>query len=311
MSSSAAAIGAARSSDTRPRGDRRRLVAWAVALPLLLGLLVFAVYPFVYLLALAASQSNLGSPFRAWVGWKNVANAVGDAKFTAALVRSVAYALVTTAAALLLGLGVALLLDRAVRARALLRTLMLLPLLTPPVTVGIVWQLLLMPKGGWVNGALLDLGLIAQPMSFLGASAWAFPLVALADVWQWTPFVALMTYAALQVLPEEVLDAARIDGAGGLAIFRHVTLPMLAPALAAVALLKLVIGFKVFDLVFVLTAGGPGQATTVASFHIYRVAIQQFDIGLAAAQTLLFAIVVGLATLPFTMAHDRLERRLS
>jgi multiple sugar transport system permease protein len=294
-----------------PRRDRRRLVAWALALPLLLGLLVFAVYPFVYLLLLAASQSSLGAPLRVWVGLRNVTAALGDARFVAALGRSVAYALVTTAAALLLGLGIALLLDRAVRARALLRTLMLLPLLTPPVTVGIVWQLLLMPKGGWVNGALQGLGLVLQPVSFLGSPVWAFPLLCLADVWQWTPFVALMAYAALQTLPEEVFDAARIDGAGGGAIFRHVTLPMLAPALAAIALLKLVIGFKVFDLVFVLTAGGPGQATTVASFNIYRVAIQQFDIGLAAAQTLLFAIVVGLATFPVTMAHDRLERRLS
>lgn len=293
------------------RRDRRRLVAWALALPLLLGLLVFAVYPFVYLVLLSFSQSTLGAPFRAWVGWANYATALGDDKVTAALGRSVAYALATTLVALVLGLAVALLLDRATRARALLRTLILLPLLTPPVTVGIVWQLLLMPKGGWLNSFLIDLGVVAAPVSFLGAPAYAFPALCLADVWQWTPFVALMAYAALQTLPEEVFDAARIDGAGEAAIFRHVTLPMLGPALAAVALLKLVIGFKVFDLVFVLTAGGPGQATTVASFNIYRVAIQQFDIGLAATQTLLFALVVGLATLPFTLAHDALERRLS
>jgi multiple sugar transport system permease protein len=291
--------------------DRRRLVAWAFALPLLLGLLLFAVYPFVYLILLAFSQSNLARAFRAWVGWKNFASALADERYTASLGRSVLYALMTTAGAMLLGLGAALLLDRAVKARQLLRTLMLLPLLTPPVTVGIIWQLVLMPKGGWLNSFLLDLGVLSEPVSFLGSSLAAFPLLCLADVWQWTPFVALMTYAALQTLPEEVFDAARIDGADGWAIFRHVTLPMLAPALAAVALLKLVIGFKVFDLIFVMTAGGPGQVTTVASFQIYRTAIQQFDIGLAAAQTLLFGLVVGLATLPFTMAHDRLERRLS
>ncbi|MFO1070537.1 MAG: sugar ABC transporter permease [Geminicoccaceae bacterium] len=294
-----------------PRYDRRRLVAWAFALPLLVGLIAFAVYPTVYLLFLSFSQSTLGAPFKAWVGWKNYATSLTDTKFTDSLWRSVGLALLTTGLAVGLGLAVALLLDAAVRARALLRTLILLPLLTPPVTVGIVWQLMLMPKGGWVNSFLMDLGAIAEPVSFLGSPVWAFPFLCLADVWQWTPFVALMTYAALQTLPDEVFDAARIDGAGAGAIFRHITLPMLAPALAAVALLKLVIGFKVFDLIFVLTAGGPGQATTVASFNIYRVAIQQFDIGLAATQTLLFGVVVGLATLPFTLAHDRLERRLS
>ena len=133
----------------------------------------------------------------------------------------------------------------------------------------------------------------------------------LADVWQWTPFIALMTYAALQTLPEDIYEAARLDGASGPAMFWSITLPMLAPALLAIAVLKLVIAFKVFDLVFVLTGGGPGQATTVSSFYIYRVAIQQFDIGAAAAQTLMFAVVVGLVTIPFITAHDFADKRLS
>ncbi len=120
-----------------------------------------------------------------------------------------------------------------------------------------------------------------------------------------------MTYAALQTLPEEVYEAARLDGASGSRLFFSITLPMLAPALLAITVLKLIIAFKVFDLVFVLTGGGPGQTTTVSSFYIYRVAIQQFDIGAAATQTILFAIVVGLITLPFTKAHDSAEKRFS
>lgn len=123
--------------------------------------------------------------------------------------------------------------------------------------------------------------------------------------------MALLTYATLQTLPNDVYEAARLDGAGEWRLFRSITLPMLAPALIGIAVLKLVIGFKVFDLVFVLTAGGPGQATTVASFDIYRTAIQQFDIGLAAAQTILFGLVVGIVTIPFTRAQRWAEGKLS
>ena len=197
------------------------------------------------------------------------------------------------------------------RARDLIRTLILLPLLTPPVTAAIMWQLLLMPQGGWLNAFLMDIGVIGAPISFLGVPSLAFLSILAVDVWQWAPFVALMTFAALQTLPDEVYEAARLDVRSGAYIFRHITLPMLLPALIGIAVLKLVISFKLFDLVFVLTAGGPGQATTISSFFIYRTGIQQFDIGLAAAMTLLFAFVVGLATVPFTMAHDKAEEKLS
>jgi multiple sugar transport system permease protein len=302
----------------------RRLVAWAVVTPMLVGLIVFAVYPFVYLVILSLLKANLAAPFfldmseqsldyigDSFVGLDNFGDAFTEAKYTNSLWRSVVYALATTAGALLLGIAVAVLVDRAVRGRSLLRTLILLPLMTPPVTVAVMWQLLLMPAGGWLNSFLMDLTLISQPVSFLGGSAYALPFLCLADIWQWSPFVALMTYAALQTLPADVYEAARLDGASGVRIFRSITLPMLAPALLAIAVLKLVIGFKVFDLVFVLTAGGPGQDTRLTTFHIYQEAIQQFDMGAAAAQTLVYAAMVGLITLPFTKAHDLAERRLT
>ena len=294
-----------------PSLDRRKLLAWAVAMPLICGLIVFAVYPLIYLVLLSFSDSSLGTPFRGWLGFENYGDSIGDSKFTASLLRSAVFALMTTLASLVLGVGVALLIDRAARGRQMLCTLVLLPLMTPPITVAVMWQLLLMPKGGWLNSFLMDMALVSQPVSFLGTPSMAFPFVCLVDVWQWTPFIALMTYAALQTLPDDVYEAAKLDGASGSAMLWSITLPMLAPALLAIAVLKLVIAFKVFDLVFVLTSGGPGQATTVSSFYIYRVAIQQFDIGAAAAQTLMFAVVVGLVTIPFTAAHNFAEKRLS
>jgi multiple sugar transport system permease protein len=282
-----------------------------VALPFLAGLALFAVYPFVWVLAASFSKSTLGRSFQDWVGLANYAKALSEPKFLNSLQVSVGYALATTAGAMLLGVVTALLLDRAVRARDVVRTLILLPLLTPPVTVAIMWQLILMPKGGLINALLMSTGAVAEPISLLGEPGSAFFFLCLADVWQWSPFVALMTYAALQTLPEDVVEAAQIDGASDRRIFWSITLPMLLPALIGTALLKLVISFKAFDLVYVLTAGGPGQATTVASFNIYRVAVNQFDVGFAATQTVLFGIVVALVTLPFTKAYALAERRLS
>lgn len=282
-----------------------------MAMPMILGIAVFALYPFVYLLMLSFSESNLGRAFQAWVGFSNYGEALGDAKFMSTIGRSVGFSFLTTAIAMVVGVAVALLLDQAVRARNLIRTLILLPLLTPPVTVAVMWQLILMPQGGWLNGFLADLQIISEPVSFLGQPWSAFLFLSIADVWQWSPFVALMAFAAIQTLPRDLFDAAVLDCRSRAQIFRYVTLPMLLPALIGIAVLKLVIAFKIFDLVFVLTAGGPGQATTVSSFYIYRVAIQQFDIGMAATQTILFAVVVGLATVPFTMAHDKAEEKMS
>ncbi|WP_421858103.1 carbohydrate ABC transporter permease [Oricola sp.] len=286
-------------------------MAWLAATPLIVGIGVFAVYPFIYLFMLAFTESSLARPFQEWTGVGNFASAFDDDLFVASIGRSAALALLSTAVAMLIGTGVAMLLDKAVRARDLIRTLILLPLLTPPVTAAIMWQLILMPQGGWLNAVMTDLSIISQPMSFLGQPTSAFVSIMVVDVWQWSPFVALMVFAALQTLPGEVFEASRLEIRSPWTVFRHITLPMLAPALLGIAVLKLVISFKLFDIVFVLTAGGPGQATTISSFYIYRVAIQQFDIGLAAAQTLVFAIVVGLATLPFTIAHDKAEERLS
>lgn len=307
---SASDTAAPKDSPKDPSRSGRRL-AWVAALPLIAGVCIFAYYPFLYLIGLAFTESSLARPFQDWTGFGNFGAALGDPLFVNSIWRSALVAVLSTAAAITLGTCVALLLDKAVRGRDLIRTLILLPLLTPPVTAAIMWQLLLMPQGGWLNAVLMDLSLLSSPVSFLGQPVSAFLAIVLVDVWQWSPFVALMVYAAIQTLPGEVYEAAVIECGSRWQIFRHITLPMLLPALIGIAVLKLIIAFKVFDLVFVMTAGGPGQATTVSSFYIYRVAIQQFDIGLAAAQTLLFVIVVGLATVPFTIAHDKAEETLS
>lgn len=285
--------------------DRRS--GWLATIPMMIGIGVFSFYPFVYLIGLSLTDSTLARPMQGWIGSDNFRAALSDPLYLNTLWRSGSLAILSTGLTMIAGLCVALLLDKAIRMRNFLRTLILLPLLTPPVSVAIMWQLMLMPQGGWINTLLSGLSLTSAPISFLGQPILAFLSLLLVDIWQWSPFVALMVYAALKTLPGEVFEACRLEIRSKWVIFRHITLPMLLPALIGISVLKLVISFKIFDTVFVLTAGGPGQATTVSGFYIYRVAVQQFDIGLAAAQTLLFALLVALATLPFTMLRNRAD----
>lgn len=271
---------------------------------MVVGLLAFAVYPLIALLLLSVSRSLLGDPFRAWIGLANYRAAFDDEVFVGSLVRSVAFSLPVCAVELVAGLAIAVLLRGSIRGGRIVRTVILLPLMTPPIVVAVAWKLVLHPSGGLLNAALQRLGLVEHPVSFLGSSPWAFPSVAVADAWQWTPFVVLLAYAALQALPEEVVEAAAVDGASAGRVFWGITLPLLAPALLAILLLRLIMAFKLFDLVYALTKGGPGFDTTVGGFQIYRLALERFDVGAAAAQTILFGLLVGLVTLPLVLARD-------
>lgn len=276
--------------------------------PGFLATVIVALYPLVALIALSLSHSTLGQPLRAWAGLDNFWRALDDSIFRAAVLKTVVYAVVVTSVQVALGVAVALLLQQVTRGGGVLRTLLLLPVMTPPVMLAVAWRLVLAPSGGLLNRVLQGLGLSDEPISFLGSPRLAFPAIAVADVWQWTPFVALLTYAGLQLLPREVFEAAALDGAGVLQRFWHCTLPMLAPLLASVFLLRFIMATKLFDLVYVLTAGGPGFTTTVGSYYIYRVAFQQFNVGYAAALTILFGLVIGLVTLPVSRLRKVAQR---
>lgn len=205
-------------------------------------------------------------------------------------------------------MAVALSLDAAVKGGRIIRVLLLLPLMTPPVMAGVIWKLMLAPTGGLLNniGQSLDPG--SEPFLFLGSSPAAMISVITVDAWQWTPFCVLLVFAALQTLPTEVYEASQVDGAGVWQTFWRITLPLVLPSLITVLLLKLVVSFKVFDLVFIMTSGGPGFDTTVSSYEIYRTGLQTFDAGAAAAQTIAFLVLVTIVILPLNAVRQRLHK---
>ena len=276
--------------------------------PLVLGLTIFAIYPFVFLLFLSFSDSTLATQFRGWVGWDNFIWSLEGTDFASSTMRTIIFAVLVSALQLCLGFAVAWLLYTSFQQKKFVRALILLPLMTPPVAVGVTWKLLL-SSNGWVNNALIRWGVVTELIPFLGEGTYAFASIMMADTWQWTPFVVILCYASLVSLPRSVFEAAAIDGAYTRQTVFWIVIPMMWPSLLAIFLIRLIMAFKTFDLVYVLTFGGPGNDTNVASFEIWKTALREFDLGLAAAQTLMLAIVVTLVTLPVVLWHKSLDHK--
>ncbi|WP_432512675.1 carbohydrate ABC transporter permease [Kineococcus sp. SYSU DK001] len=289
---------------TVPGRHRPGHVSTWLAAPSLAGLALMLVYPTVFVVALAVTKSSLARPLQRFTGTDNLVAAWESLAFAGSLVRSVVFAVVAALAATALGVVLALLLHARGTRFGVVGTILLLPLVTPPVMVGVAWKLMLAPVGGAFGGLFSALGFPgANP---LGDSAGAFSALVVMHVWQWTPLVTLLVFAALLGVPEELREAAALDGAGALRGFTNVVWPVIAPNVFSVLLLELVIGLKVFDLVTVVTQGGPGVSTIVSSFEIFRTGMRgSYEIGTAAAETLVFGLVVGVLTTVVTLLRAR------
>ncbi|GAA1138672.1 sugar ABC transporter permease [Nesterenkonia lutea] len=275
--------------------------------PSVLTLLVLALYPLLFIAAAAFSRSSLGQPFQEFSGLENLRTAAGDPAVQDSMVLGTGYALGVAAASTVLGTITAVALWRSVRSGAVLRTLLLLPMIVPPVIVGILWSFIFSPSGGLIDTALRQFSSYSGTFAVLSDTSWAIIGVAVADTWEWTPLVVLLVFTALLGQDPEILEAAQIDGAQPVQQFFHITLPTIAGTVAAAFLIRLILAFKVFDLVYVMTSGGPGSSTQVPAYLIWRAALQNFDVGMAASITLVLAVVVTLVTLPIFYLTKRLR----
>jgi multiple sugar transport system permease protein len=260
---------------------------WFLA-PAVALLLALTVYPFFYIVRLSLYRMSPGG--EVFVGADNFLRLVRDPLFFQSLGQTLVFTVGALALEFGLGLGLALLLDSQIRGRNLWRSLLLLPMILPPVVVGVIWRLIYNPNFGVLNGALQLGGVDTSRLTWLADPSVALAAVIVVDVWEWTPFVFLILLAGLQAVPEEPYEAARIDGASAWQTFRHVTLPLLAPAILVALLLRTIDLLRIFDQVFILTQGGPGFATETISLYIYKTAFRFFDFGYAAAMSLLLLV---------------------
>ncbi len=247
--------------------------------PTVAAVLAVSLYPVIRTFALSLRDTSLGGAQDAFVGWANVRRLLADGAFHNAWVQTMQFTVVSVLAETALGLVFALVLHRAFRGRGLVRAAVLVPWAIPTVVTSRMFGWLFDGQNGVVNYLLVTFGASDEYINFLGSTSTAMWTIIAADVWKTTPFMALLILAALQTVSTSVLESARVDGASALRTFWAIRLPMIAPALLIAALLRTLDAFRVFDLPYVLTGGGPADSTETLSTLAYKRLFAASEIG--------------------------------
>jgi len=269
---------------------------WSL-LPAVLLFVALTVYPMVNLLRMSVSTIEFAQGRAQWsfTPARNLALLASDTVLRPAVLNTAVFVIVAVAAEVLLGLLLALLVARLERGKGLARTVMILPILVPPVAIGSMWKLMYNYDFGVFNQALVGLGL--SPVNWLGSTSVALAAVILVDIWHWVPFVFLILFAAVEGISPDVIEAARIDGATTVQIAGRVMIPLLKPALAIAFVFRGILAFKTFDEVYLLTSGGPGTSTELVSLHLYKVFFEQNLLGYGALLSLALIATIAAALL--------------
>ncbi|MCS7221546.1 MAG: sugar ABC transporter permease [Anaerolineae bacterium] len=282
---------------------QRGRAKYLFVLPGIIWVLVFTIFPLLYSLRLSFFYARLGREQR-FVGLDNFARAFSDYRFWNSLQVTLFFVAVSVTLTVLLGLGLALLFHRPIRGQRMFRSLFTMPLFTAPIALGYLGLTIFHEEVGAVNTVLRALGMTDLPRWF--SSVWLARLaIVLVDVWQWTPFCFLVILAGLQSLPEEIYDAAKLDTSSGWDMFRYITFPLIGPVLFTVTILRMVETFKVLDIPFSMTSGGPGAATQTYSFYIYLTGLRNFNAGYASALAYILLVMMLMISMFF---FNRLRR---
>ena len=278
-----------------PGSKREGWIRRAPLLPALIFLFIATQLPFIITIFYSLQSWNLVRPgSRRFVGLDNYVEVFTDSTFRAVIVNTVVLTVGTVLISVALGLLVALLLNRAFVGRGLVRTLLITPFLITPVAAALLWKTVLLdPTYGLVNFILAPFG--ARGVDWI--STFPMTAVVMALVWQWTPFMMLLLLAGLQSQPDEILEAAAVDGASGFGIFREITLPHLRRFIELGIVLGTIYLINVFDAIYMMTRGGPGTASTNLPFYIYQRAFLGFDIGQAAAMGVVTALLTTIVAI--------------
>ncbi len=261
------------------------------AMIILLGLII---YPLIFSLSKSLTDFMLGMPGEQFVGLKNYLTAITDQSFHNSLIFSIIFSISATSIELVLGFITALLLQRRFIGKRIVTILLILPMMVTPVVVGIIWLLMFQPDFSVINGLLHMLG-IKGPIWLQNKWTARFAVI-VADIWQWTPFFTLVLLGALLSISTEVIEAAKVDGASGFQILRYIKIPCIMPLILVALLIRLIDTFRVFDKIFVMTNGGPGNTTEVLSLHIYRAGLPFMNVSYAAAMSYIFLIIMIVIT---------------
>jgi len=275
-------------------------LGWALVAPALGVIALIAIFPLGWTLWESLHMHELRMPWlgKPFIGLDNYAEIAGDPRFWAALGHTAFFTVVSIALELILGLFLALAMNRVFRGRGLVRAAVLVPWAIPTVVAALLWRFMFESEAGIVNALLVDARILDKPIVWFIETATAWVPVILADVWKTTPFVALLLLAGLQNIDLTLYEAAAVDGANRWWQLRHITLPLLKPAILVTLIFRTLDAFRVFDLIYVLTGGGPGTSTEPVALYTFNALLQNLRFGYGSAlSVVIFSITFGLALL--------------
>ncbi len=271
-------------------------IAWLFVAPAAVIMVAACLYPVLSAVQLGFYDWSMGTPWSEarWAGWTTFQIVFTDPSVWRSLWTTLKFAAVSVSAEMVLGIALALALEGSLRGLAFFRTLFILPMMVAPIAVALTWRYLFDAQFGLINAIIGVFGVL--PMGWLADESLAFAAIIIADIWQWTPFVFIMVVAGLANVDSSVLEAARIDGARWWTMTMRVKLPMIAHVLAITLVMRLIDAFRVLEVIYVLTFGGPGESTEVLSLHIYKTAFIGQKLGAASAISVLLLLVVMVLT---------------
>lgn len=282
-------------------GSWMTMRAWLLMLPLLVAMTAVIGWPLIDTVALSFTDAKLVGTQGNFVGLDNYVRMISGSNFQRTLITTTWFATISVAAEMVLGVLAALLLNQQFRGRTLLRALMILPWALPTVVNATLWRLIYNPEYGALNAALTQIGVLENYRSWLGEPNSALAALIVADCWKNFPLVALIALAALQAVPRDITAASLVDGAGSFARFRFVILPYLAGPLMVALVLRTIEAFKVFDIIWVMTRGGPANSTRTLSILVYQEAFSFQRAGSGASLALIVTLLVTVLALAYAM----------
>ncbi|MFT6083966.1 MAG: multiple sugar transport system permease protein [Alphaproteobacteria bacterium] len=278
--------------------------------PALIIMLVGLFYPIGYSIYTSFFDWRLGMPLSdaKFTAFDNYIWLLNDPDILNAFRVTFKFSMIVVIIELVLGVALALLLDKKIKGISILRTIFIMPMMIAPIVVGLMWQYLYNAQFGIFNKMLVFLGL--EPIGWLSSDKWALFSVILSDIWQWTPFIFILAIASLQSLPQSMIEAARIDGATEWQIIRFIKLPLMIPVIIIAGLLRLIDSLKIFEVIYIMTGGGPAGSTEVVSMAIYNQAFIDFELGRSAALSNLFlGSLMILSVIFFIIIKIRLHKK--
>lgn len=280
-----------------------KVFPWVLMAPTLVVLFAIGVYPFLYALYIAAHNVILSKPYipRYFVGLYQYQAVIQDPEFWHALRTTIWFTVQAVFIEFWLGLGLALLFRRQLRGAGILRLFILIPMILPPLVAALIWRYMFYPGAGLVTyyGGMVTRALGWGEIPYLSDPTIAFHTLVFVDIWEWTPFMFLMMTAGLSSIPRQPYEAAEIDGASTWRVFWTITMPLLRPAILIAVVIRTMDAFRTYELIVVMTRGGPGNATTTLNVYLTKTGLEFFDASKAAALSLIMMMIIIVMTFVF------------